>query len=78
MNVNETRGDYSALCVKGVVTASGGIDLADLSDGAIFDENGCGLFVVRSVEQTAIGYNQLLCHIDCRIIDLRFDYKTEM
>jgi len=60
VNVNETRGDYSALCVKGVVTAGGGIDLADLSDGAIFDENGFSLFVVRSVEQTAIGYKKFL------------------
>ena len=37
VNVNKARGDYSPLCVKFVVKAGGGIDPADLSDGAIFD-----------------------------------------
>jgi hypothetical protein len=60
MNVDEARGDYFALRIEYVIADNGGFDLANLGDDAIFNENGRGLFILRSVEQSAIGYEKFL------------------
>jgi hypothetical protein len=76
MDVDETRGDYSALGVERVLAR---VARSDPDDDTVFNQNAVAPLLSRGVEQSTIGYKQSLRHFDperTRIMDRKSDCKT--
>ena len=57
--VDKTRSGYSAMSIE-CITVRRRIDLTNLGNCAILDENGRTFRIIRSIEQSAIGYKKSL------------------
>jgi hypothetical protein len=60
VNIDETGGNNTTLCIERIVAGGCGLDLADLGDDTIFYEDRDSLLILRGVEQSAIGYKKAL------------------